>query len=193
MAVTSTMLSLGTLAPNFNLQDVTSGQSITLSHFADKRTLLVMFICRHCPYVQHVKKEIAKIGKDYQDKNIGIVAISSNDVEAYPEDSPESLKEMAEEEGFNFPYCYDEAQEVAKKYTAACTPDLFLFDEERKLVYRGQLDDSRPSSNIEVTGKDLRSAIDAVLEDKVVNPNQKPSMGCSIKWKKGNEPSYFNQ
>ena len=191
MAVSSTMLKLQTPAPDFSLPDVMSGRTVSLSDFKDKKALLVMFICRHCPYVQHVKSELAKIGKDYKDKDIGIVAISSNDIEAYPEDGPKSLAEMAKEEGFDFSYLFDETQEVAKSYTAACTPDLFLFDKDRKLVYRGQIDDSRPGSNIEVTGKDLRAAIDAVLEGKAVNPNQKPSMGCSIKWKKGNEPDYF--
>ncbi len=191
MAVTSTMLSLGTKAPDFNLPDVVSEKIISLSDFDDKKAFLVMFICRHCPYVQHIKSELARIGKDYKDKDIGIVAISSNDVNVYPEDASDSLSEMAKEEGFNFPYLFDETQEVAKSYTAACTPDLFLFDKDRKLVYRGQIDDSRPGNNVPVTGKDLRSAIDAVLSDKEVDPNQKPSMGCSIKWKKGKEPSYF--
>lgn len=191
MAVASTMLALGTRAPDFNLTDVVSGENISLSNFSDKKALLVMFICRHCPYVQHVKSEIARIGKDYKDKDIGVVAISSNDISAYPEDAPESLAEMAKEEEFNFPYLFDETQEVAKAYTAACTPDLFLFDRDRKLVYRGQLDDSRPGNNIPLTGKDLKSAIDAVLNDKPIDLNQKPSMGCSIKWKPGNEPEYF--
>lgn len=192
MAVTaSTMLPLGTKAPDFKLPDVVTGQMISLETFKDKKALLVMFICRHCPYVQHVKGELARIGRDYADKGLGIVAICSNDVEAYPDDSPERLKEMALEEGFNFPVCYDETQEVAKAFTAACTPDFFLFDQERKLVYRGQLDDSRPGLNIPVTGKDLREAIEAVLEGRPVNPNQKPSIGCNIKWKPGNEPPYY--
>lgn len=194
MALTpSTMLPLGTPAPDFSLPDVVSGQNVSLSDFDDKKAFLIMFICRHCPYVQHVKKELAKIGSDYSQKDLAIVAVSSNDISVYPEDAPKSLAEMAKEEGFNFSYLFDETQEVAKAYTAACTPDLFLFDKDRKLVYRGQLDDSRPGNNIPVTGKDLRSAIDAVLNDKPIDPNQKPSMGCSIKWKKGNEPSYFNQ
>lgn len=194
MALTpSTMLPLGTPAPDFSLPDVVSGQNVSLSDFDDKKAFLIMFICRHCPYVQHVKKELAKIGSDYSQKDLAIVAVSSNDISVYPEDAPKSLAEMAKEEGFNFSYLFDETQEVAKAYTAACTPDLFLFDKDRKLVYRGQLDDSRPGNNIPVTGKDLRSAIDAVLNDKPIDPNQKPSMGCSIKWKKGSEPSYFNQ
>lgn len=191
MAVNSTMLPLGTKAPEFNLPDVVTGDKISLNNFNGKKALLVMFICRHCPYVKHVEEEIAKIGKDYQNKDIGIVAISANDPDAYPEDAPESLAEMAQEEGFTFPYLFDESQETAKAYTAACTPDFFLFNKERKLVYRGRLDESRPDSGIPATGKDLRTAIDAVLDDSEVPSNQKPSMGCSIKWKSGNEPEYF--
>lgn len=179
----SSMLPLGTQAPNFNLKDVVSGNTISLSTFKDKKVLLVTFICRHCPFVKHVQQEVSKIGKDYQDKNLGIVAISANDPKAYPEDAPESLKEQASELGFTFPYCFDETQETAKAYTAACTPDFFLFNQERKLIYRGQLDDSRPESNIPVTGQDLRTTIDTALEGKPVNPNQKPSIGCGIKWK----------
>jgi len=183
MAVESSMLPLGTNAPYFSLPDVVSGQIYSQDSFKDKKAFLIMFICRHCPYVKHVQEELAKIGKDYQDKDIGIVAISSNDIEAYPEDAPESLKEQAQELGFTFPYLYDESQNVAKVYTAACTPDLFLFDHQRKLVYRGQLDDSRPDNGIPVTGKDLRAAIDAILNDQLPDSNQKPSIGCSIKWK----------
>jgi peroxiredoxin len=185
------MLPIGKKAPDFSLPDVTSGKTVSLATVSDKGALLVMFICRHCPYVQHVKHEIAKIGKDYKDKSIGIVAISSNDPLSYPEDAPESLKEMAQELGFTFPLCFDEIQSTAKSYTAACTPDFFLFDKERKLVYRGQLDDSRPGNNLPTDGHDLRSAIDNVLKDETVNANQKPSTGCSIKWKPDNEPSYF--
>ncbi len=187
----STMLPLGTQAPNFELPDVVSGQTISLSSFAGK-PLLVMFICQHCPFVKHVKSELANIGKDYAASNLGIVAISSNDINKYPDDAPEQLKVMAEEAGFLFPICFDESQEVAKAYTAACTPDFFLFDADHKLVYRGQLDDSRPSDGIPVTGKDLRAAIDATLSGKSVNFDQKPSIGCNIKWKPGNEPSYYN-
>ena len=186
----STMLPLGTAAPEFQLPDVVSGETISLATFADKKALLVMFICQHCPFVKHVKPELARIGRDYSDR-LGIVAISANDVENYPDDSPEKLKQMAEEREFNFPVCYDESQEVSKAYTAACTPDFFLFDESNRLVYRGQLDDSRPSTDIPVTGRDLRLAIDAILRDKEVNPEQKPSIGCNIKWKPGNEPEYF--
>lgn len=183
MAIESSMLALGTKTPNFSLPDVVSGQTISLETFRNKNALLVMFICRHCPYVKHVQEELVRIGKDYQDKDVGIVAISSNDIETYPEDAPESLKEQTQELGFTFPYLFDETQEVTKSYTAACTPDFFLFDKERQLVYRGQLDDSRPGNNIPVTGKDLRQAIDALLNDQAVNPNQKPSTGCGIKWK----------
>lgn len=192
MALTpSTMLPLKTSAPDFKLPDVVSGKEISLSTVQDKKALLVVFMCRHCPFVQHIKEEIAKIGNDYKDTELGIIAISANDAEEYPDDSPSSLKEMAEELSFSFPFCYDETQEVAKAYTAACTPDIFLFDKDRKLVYRGQLDDSRPGNKIPITGKDVRVAIDAILNNKPVNTNQKPSMGCNIKWKKGNEPSYF--
>jgi peroxiredoxin len=192
MALTaSTMLDLGTQAPDFQLPDTVSGRTISLDSFAHQKALLVMFICRHCPYVQHIKEELAKIGQDYAGKGLGIVAISANNVETHPDDAPEKLKEMAEELGFTFPFCYDETQEVAKTYTAACTPDFFLFDSNRTLVYRGQLDDSRPGNDQPVTGKDLRAAIDAVLLDGSVPQTQKPSMGCNIKWKPGNEPAYF--
>jgi peroxiredoxin len=184
----STMMPLGTRAPDFSLPDVVSGKTYSLADFKDKKALLVMFICRHCPYVKHVEKELAKIGKDYVGHNLAIVAISSNDAEMYPEDAPESLKKQAENLGFNFPYLYDGGQSVAKAYTAACTPDFFLFDKNRKLVYRGRLDASRPGNNIPVTGKDLRKAIDAVLTGKPINVFQKPSVGCNIKWKVGNEP-----
>ena len=188
----STMLPLGTKALEFSLPDVVSGKMISLTTFKDKKALLVMFICRHCPYVQHVKYEIVRIGKDYKDKDVGIVATSSNDPVSYPEDAPESLREMAEELDFTFPLCFDGAQEAAKAYTAACTPDFFLFDRERKLVYRGQLDDSRPGNNLPIDGHNLRSALDKVLNDESIDQTQKPSMGCSIKWKPANEPSYFN-
>lgn len=177
------MLPLGTKLPAFSLPDVVSGQTVSFSDFAGK-PLLVMFICRHCPYVKHVQNELAKIGKNYAGK-IGIVAISANDIQAYPEDTPDSLKQQAEEVGFSFPYLYDETQEVAKAFTAACTPDLFLFDNDGKLVYRGQLDDSRPDSGIPVTGQDLRAAIDALLSGQSVSNDQKPSIGCGIKWKQG--------
>jgi peroxiredoxin len=187
----STMLKLGTPAPDFSLPDVVSGKKVSPADYRDKPGLLVMFICRHCPFVQHIKKEVARIGKDYANKSLGIVAISSNDAANYPDDSPDSLKSFAQEEGFVFPLCYDEDQSAAKAYTAACTPDFFLFDKSRRLVYRGQLDDSRPSNGKPVTGKDLRAALDAVLAGKPVSPDQKPSIGCNIKWKAGNAPAYF--
>lgn len=181
MAEVSTMLSLGTTLPQFSLTDVTSGKTISSSQFSDK-PLLVMFICRHCPYVKHVQDELAKLGKDYEGK-VSIVAISSNDISSFPEDAPQSLKEQAEEIGFSFPYLFDESQDVAKSFSAACTPDLFLFDSEGKLAYRGQLDDSRPNSGIPVNGYDLRVAIDALLSGQSVPQEQKPSIGCGIKWK----------
>ncbi|NJL89509.1 MAG: thioredoxin family protein [Coleofasciculaceae cyanobacterium SM2_1_6] len=187
----STMLALGTAAPEFQLPDAVSGQTISLSTFAGKQGLLVMFICCHCPFVKHVEQELAKLGKDYEHKNLGIVAISSNDAEKYPDDAPPKLKEMAETLGFTFPVCYDATQEVAKAYTAACTPDFFLFDRQFQLVYRGQLDDSRPSLDVPVTGADLRGAIDTLLAGAVISPDQKPSIGCNIKWKPGQEPDYF--
>lgn len=190
-ATPSTMLPIGTAAPSFALPDVVSGESISLETFADKKALLVMFLCRHCKYVQHVKQALTTLGKEYQGTDLGIVAISANDATAYAQDAPASLKAMAAAEAFTFPFCYDESQVVAKAYTAACTPDFFLFDRQRKLVYRGQLDASRPGNQIPVTGKDLRAAIEAVLADQPINPVQKPSLGCNIKWKKGNEPSYF--
>ena len=192
MAVTSsTMLALGTEAPGFSLPDVVAGGTISLETFAGSRALLVMFISRHCPYVQHIKDELGKLGRDYARADVGIVAISSNDIENYPDDAPDQMKAMAAEAGITYPVCYDESQAAAKAYTAACTPDLFLFDAERKLVYRGQLDASRPGSDVPVTGADLRAAIDAVLGGRPVDADQKPSAGCNIKWKAGNEPPYF--
>ena len=187
----STMLDLGTEAPDFSLPDVVSGRTISLASFAGKKALLVMFICRHCPYVKHVQGELARLGRDYQGKDVGVVAISSNDAGEHPDDAPPSLKEQAGEQGFVFPYLYDEDQRAAKAYTAACTPDFFLFDKERRLVYRGQLDDSRPQSGTPVTGRDLRAALDAVLSDAPVSEDQRASLGCNIKWKAGNEPEYF--
>ena len=184
------MLELGAPAPDFQLPDLVTGKTISLDSFAGKKALVVMFICRHCPYVVHVQEELARLGRDYAAKSVGIVAISSNDAAAYPMDAPPGLKRMAEELGFNFPFCYDESQETAKAYAAACTPDFYVFDENRKLVYRGQLDDSRPGNGIPVTGRDLRAAIDAVLEGRPAPSVQKPSLGCNIKWKPGNEPSY---
>ncbi|BAY94410.1 MULTISPECIES: thioredoxin family protein [unclassified Tolypothrix] len=191
MALTaSTMLPLGTVAPDFQLPEVVSQEIISLASFADKKAILVMFICRHCPFVKHVQSQLALIGKDYFESDLGIVAISANDVENYPNDAPDLLKKMATELGFKFPLCYDETQETAKAYTAACTPDFFVFDSNRQLVYRGQLDDSRPSNGKPVTGADLRTAIEAVLAGKPIQDEQKPSIGCNIKWKAGNTPNY---
>jgi thiol-disulfide isomerase/thioredoxin len=184
------MLPLGTIIPVFQLPDVVSGKMVSPETFAGKRGLLVMFICKHCPYVVHVKDELTRIGNDYQDKDLSIVAISSNDVNKYPDDAPQALKGMAQQLGWTFPFCYDASQETAQAFTAACTPDFFLFDQDRKLVYRGQLDDSRPGNGKPVTGKDLREALDSVLRGQPVNSDQKPSAGCNIKWKPGNEPEY---
>jgi peroxiredoxin len=185
----STMLPLGTLAPDFSLPD-TEGNIVSLSDFAGKDALLVMFICNHCPYVKHLKTAIADLAREYQQKGVGVVAISSNDVANYPDDSPEKMKDDVEAFGYPFPYLYDETQEVAKAYQAACTPDFYVFDEERQLAYRGQLDGSRPGNDEPLTGKDLRAALDAVLRGMPAPADQRPSMGCNIKWKKGQAPSY---
>lgn len=191
MAVQSTMMPLGTRAPEFELTDTVSGRTVSIQDFADERALLVMFICNHCPYVQHVREELARLGKDYQNTDLAIVAISSNDIEAYPTDSPEAMKTEAETFGYIFPYLYDEDQSVAASYGAMCTPDFFLFDSERALVYRGRLDGSRPNTDVPVTGEDLRAAVEATLAGDPVPGEQHPSMGCSIKWKGGNTPAYF--
>jgi peroxiredoxin len=183
------MLALGTKAPDFELPDVVSGRTVGIRDFDRKRALLVMFICRHCPYVRHVRRELARLGNDFADSDLAIVAISSNDPMEYPEDAPQSLAEEAREAGYAFPYLFDETQEVAKAYAAACTPDFFLFDADRALVYRGQLDDSRPSNGLPVTGEDLRAAIEAVLSGEPVSDDQRASIGCSIKWRPGNEPA----
>lgn len=178
------MLELGTLAPDFALPDVVSGRTIGLfSDFADKEALLVMFICAHCPYVMHVQDEIAQLGRDYAAKPVGVVAISSNDAKAYPDDSPDALRRQAANLGFTFPYCYDESQDVARAYRAACTPEFYVFNRERKLVYRGQLDDSRRNTPTPVTGRDVRAAIDNTLAGLPVNPEQRPSVGCNLKWR----------
>ena len=191
MALTpSTMLPLGTTAPDFKLPD-TNGKTVALADFKDKPALLVLFICNHCPYVKHIRAGLAQLARDYLPKQVAIVGINANDVENYPEDSPARMKEEVKAAGYLFPYLYDESQAVAKAYRAACTPDIYLFDQNRKLVYRGQMDDSRPGNGIAVTGKDLRAALDAVLAGKPVSQNQKASIGCNIKWKSGNEPDYF--
>jgi peroxiredoxin len=189
VAVNSTMLPLGTVAPDFRLPD-TNGQTVSLSDFKGK-PLLVMFICNHCPYVKHIRSGLAQIGKDYASRGAAIVAVSSNDVANYPQDGPDKMKLEAKDAGYNFPYLYDASQTVAKAYRAACTPDFYLFDKDHRLAYRGQFDDSRPGSGLPVTGKDLRSALDAVLAGKEAAGQQKPSIGCNIKWKPGNEPEYF--
>jgi peroxiredoxin len=179
----SAMLALGTSAPDFALTDVVSGKVVNLQTAGGPKGLLVIFICRHCPFVKHLEKALAQLGHDYDGKGIGIVAISSNDAASYPDDAPENLAEQARAVGFRFPYLYDETQAVARAYDATCTPDFFLFDSDLKLAYRGQFDDSRPSSDMLVTGKDLRAAMNALLEGKPVDAEQKPSLGCNIKWK----------
>jgi peroxiredoxin len=182
-ATESAMLELGTLAPGFSLPDVVSGKTISLADFAGKEVLLVMFICPHCPYVIHVQDEIARIGRDYQSRSVGIVAISSNDAIAYPADSPDGMRAQAAKLGFSFPYCYDESQEIARTYHAVCTPEFYVFNRDRKLVYRGQLDDSRRRTPIPVTGRDVRAAIEKTMAAETVDPNQRPSIGCNIKWR----------
>ena len=179
----STMLALGTIAPDFALTDVVSGKTVRRDDFRGKKALLVMFICAHCPFVKHVEKDLAKLGKDYAGQSLGIVAISSNDVTTHPADGPAGLKHQAETFGFDFPYLYDETQAAAHAYDAACTPDFYLFDADFKLVYRGQFDSSRPGNGVPVSGEDLRGAIDAVLAGKQVPADQRPSIGCNIKWK----------
>jgi peroxiredoxin len=188
MALTpSNMLALGTSAPAFSLPS-TTGEIVSLGDFAESSLLLVAFICNHCPFVKHVREELACLGRDYQPHGVGMVAISSNDVDAFPADSMDKMAEEALEAGYTFPYLLDESQQVARAYDAACTPDFFLFDEDRELVYRGQLDESRPGNGIPVTGRDLRAALDAALAGQPVTTLQKPSMGCNIKWKPGNAP-----
>jgi peroxiredoxin len=184
----STMLPLGTKAPAFTLPEVQSNKDISLSSFEGKKGLLVMFICNHCPYVKHIRTELAKLGNEYTGKNIGVIAISSNDKDNYPEDSPAKMAQEAKALNYGFPYCHDDSQEIARAYSAACTPDFFLFDKDFKLVYRGQFDESRPGNAEPVTGKDLRAALDAVLAGTEPKGPQKASVGCNIKWKSGKEP-----
>jgi len=180
----STMtMELGATAPDFNLPDTASGKNITLNELKSDKATVVMFICNHCPFVKHVRDELVNLSNDYITKGVAFVGINSNDIKNYPEDSPTEMKKVAEEFGFKFPYLYDETQEIAKAYHAACTPDFYIFDGNLKCVYRGQLDDSRPESGIPVTGKDIRAALDAILQNKPANPNQIPSLGCNIKWK----------
>jgi len=188
----STMLALGTQAPDFRLPD-TDGRTVSLTDFADSKALLVMFICNHCPFVKHVQPELARLAREYQAKGVAVVGISSNDVTQYPDDGPAAMKAESRRAGYSFPYLFDETQEIAKVYQAACTPDLFLFDGARRLVYRGQLDDSRPGKGVAPNGRDLRAALDAVLAGRPVDPKQRASVGCNIKWKPGNEPAYFHR
>lgn len=188
-ATPSTMLELGTQAPAINLPDF-NGKNVSISQFNSK-PLLVMFISNHCPFVKHVAKKLGKLGKEFQHKGINVVAIMSNNFIAYPDDSPDKMKEFAEMNNFTFPYLVDESQEIAKAYRAACTPDFFLFDQELKLVYRGQMDGSRPSNDIPVTGEDLVKAVNDLVAGNPIEKNQIPSIGCNIKWTPGNEPAYF--
>lgn len=189
--VASTMLPLGTAAPDFALPDVASGRTVRLAEVSGKKALLVMFLSRHCPYVKHVQAEVAALAREYAGKGAAVVGIAANDAEKYPDDAPASLAAQAKEAGFGFPYLYDESQAVAKAYRAACTPDFFLFDAGGRLAYRGQLDDSRPGNGKPVTGRDLRAALDAVLAGRAPAADQRPSAGCNVKWKPGNEPDYF--
>jgi len=184
------MLPLGTLAPDFQLPD-TSGKTVTLSSFKDKPALLVIFMCNHCPYVKHLRAGFVHLAKDYQPRGVAIVGINANDAKNYPDDSPAKMADEVKAAGYTFPYLYDEKQTVAKAYRAACTPDFFLFDRGRRLVYRGQFDASRPGNGIPVTGKDIRAALDAVLAGNPPSTLQSPSMGCNIKWKRGNDPEYL--
>jgi peroxiredoxin len=179
----SSMVALGSRAPDFALRDVVSGKTVSLTEATGPKGLLVMFICRHCPFVKHVQGELANIGRDYAKSGVGMVAISANDESMHPEDSPANLAAMSKELGFTFPYLFDESQDVAKAYDAQCTPDFFLYDARGALVYRGQLDDSRPGNGLPVTGKDLRAALDALVAGRAVPPEQRPSIGCNIKWR----------
>jgi peroxiredoxin len=184
------MLPLGTSAPDFSLPD-TNGGRVSLSDFADAPALLVVFMCNHCPYVKHVAAGLAQLAKDYRQRGVAVVGINANDVNTYSDDSPPKMAEEVKRRGYTFPYLYDATQAVAKAYRAACTPDFYLFDGERKLVYRGQMDSSRPGNDVPVTGQDLRAALDAVLAGEPVSGNQRASLGCNIKWRPGNEPDYF--
>lgn len=187
----STMLELGTRAPGFRLPEVASDEIVSPDESREAKALLVMFICNHCPFVKHVQGELVRLARDYQPRDVAVVAISANDADRYPRDGPEAMRREKEAAGYPFPYLFDETQEAAKEYMAACTPDFFLFDGEHRLVYRGQLDDSRPGNDVPVTGRDLRAALDAVLEGQPVPEDQRPSIGCNIKWKPGNEPGYY--
>jgi peroxiredoxin len=189
-ATPSTMLDLGTTLPPFRLRDI-NGKAVTSNDFGGSRGLLVAFICPHCPYVRHVRAEFARVAKEIQDRGISVIAINSNDATAFPDDSPDGMRKEASEVGYTFQYLVDDTQEVAKSFRAACTPDFFLFDSQRRLVYRGQFDDSRPKSEVPVTGKDVKAAVDALLAGTPIPADQRPSLGCNIKWIRGNEPEYF--
>jgi peroxiredoxin len=182
-ATPSTMMPLGTTAPDFTLPDTVTGRMMSLQELRSDQATVIMFICNHCPFVKHVQHELVKLASNYQSKGISFVAISSNDIEGYPDDAPDKMKEVAEQFGYPFPYLYDETQDVAKTYDAACTPDFYIFDKDLTCVYRGQLDDSRPGNLIPVTGRDIRAALDSILQGGPINPDQKPSIGCNIKWK----------
>jgi len=190
VATNSTMLPLGSIAPAFKMPDV-KGHHVALSDFPDAIGIVIVFMCNHCPYVKHIRTGLAQLAKEYLPRGISVIGINSNDVANYPADSPAKMAEEVKSAGYVFPYLYDETQEVAKAYHAACTPDLFVFDQNKALVYRGQFDDSRPGNGIPVSGNDLRRALDALLAGTAVSPHQKPSIGCNIKWKPGNEPNYF--
>jgi peroxiredoxin len=196
-ATSSTMLALGTAAPHFTLPDVADGKTVAIDDFHDCEALLVIFLCAHCPYVHHVAPELARLARDYMGKRVAIVGITANDIASYPQDAPVPTAQWAKNAGLSFPILFDESQAVAKAFTAACTPDFFLFGKDRRLVYRGQLDDSRPSRGAdrpgrgELNGRDLRAALDATLNGQPVGEKQMPSIGCNIKWKPGNEPAYF--
>ena len=190
MAIESTMLALGTKAPDFTLPEPASGRMVSLNDFTSAPALLVVFLCNHCPYVKHVQKELAQVIQEYQARGLSAVGISANDIASHPQDGPEMMAKEAAAAGYTFPYLYDESQEVAKAYHAACTPDFFFFNRNRELVYRGQMDGSRPGNGVPLTGSDLRGALDAVLAGRPVSADQKASRGCGIKWKPGNVPEY---
>lgn len=192
VAVPSTMLELGTKAPEFRLKDTVTGNLVSLADFPQAKAYWIMFICNHCPFVVHLRHKLAEVAKEYQDKGVCIIAISSNDVRYYPEDGPQHMRQEAKRIGYVFPYLYDESQDVAKAYRASCTPDFYVFDKEQRLVYRGQFDDSRPGNGKPITGEDFTKVLDALLaENAVPAEGQKPSIGCNIKWIKGQEPDYF--
>jgi thiol-disulfide isomerase/thioredoxin len=191
VATPSTMLPLGTTIPGFSLADVVSGRIVTDADMVDGSASLVMFICNHCPFVKHVMAELGRLGDDYLPRGVRIAAINSNDVETHPQDDPENMRELAAARGWKFPFLFDQDQKVAKEFKAACTPDFYVFDGPGRLVYRGQLDGSRPNNSVAVTGNDLRGALDAVLSGSPVPEQQVPSLGCNIKWKPGNQPDYF--